>query len=279
MPRKPNNAKESRIRAVGDPWQRVLMLARVLRGPGGCPWDRDQTVETLTPYLQEETYEVVEAVGARDREAYREETGDLMFLVAFLALVGEEEGWGNLDEVADEAVNKLIRRHPHVFGSGKELESEGALRQWEELKRDEKKDPDESTIPSTLGERPLSLPALTAAFRISEKAGAVGFQWEEMRGALRKVEEEIDELRREIEEPNDVQKLENELGDVLYSLVNLARYLKIDPERALRLTMKKFSRRFRYIEEKLFELGKTPASASLEEMDTLWNEAKEKGIS
>jgi MazG family protein len=279
MPRKPNSAKESRIRAVGDPLERVLMLARVLRGPGGCPWDRDQTVETLTPYLQEETYEVVEAVGARDREAYCEEMGDLMFMVAFLALVGEEEGWGNLDEVADEAVNKLIRRHPHVFGDGKELESEGALRQWEELKRDEKKAPDESTIPSTLGKRPLSLPALTAAFRISEKAGAVGFQWEEMRGALRKMEEEIDELRQEIEEQKNTQQLENELGDVLYSLVNLARYLKIDPERALRLTTAKFSRRFRYIEEKLFELGKTPAAASLEEMDALWNEAKEQGIS
>ncbi len=271
--------KEARIRAPQGALERILTLARVLREPGGCPWDRDQTVESLTPYLQEETYEVVEAIGDRDREAYREEMGDLLFMGAFLGLVGEETSWGTLDEVANEVIEKLIRRHPHVFAGGKELEAHGALQQWEEIKRAERSEKDTSSVPSALGKRPAGLPALTTAYRISEKAGAVGFQWKEMEGALEKVEEEIAELRREIKADADSRALEDELGDVLYSVVNLARYLKLDPERALRGTTAKFIRRFQYIEEKLHEKGMTPEVATLEEMDALWNEAKERGSS
>jgi MazG family protein len=268
--------KEARIRAVPGALERVLTLARVLREPGGCPWDRDQTVETLTPYLQEETFEVVEAVGSGNREAFREELGDLLYLVAFLALAGEDTGWGTIDDIADAAVDKLVHRHPHVFGTGPELESDGALRQWEEIKRAEKEP--EGTVPSALGKRPAGLPALTTAFRISEKAGAVGFEWPGVAGALDKLEEEVAELRREVDAEAPRDELENELGDVLYSLVNIARYLKVDPERSLRTTTAKFVRRFRYIEEELHRRGKTPEKATLEEMDALWEEAKGKGI-
>ena len=273
------NSKETQIREVPGALDRVLMLARVLRAPGGCPWDREQTVESLTPYLQEETFEVVEAVGARDQEAFREELGDLVFLVAFLASAGEDQGWGKLDEIADGVVNKLVRRHPHVFGDGNKLGSEGALRQWEEIKQAEKTEEDKSEFSSSLGERPAGLPALTTAFRISEKAGAVGFEWPEINGAIEKLEEEIHELKTEITKNSDSLDLEKELGDVLYSVVNLSRYLKIDPERSLRGATQKFSRRFRYMEQKLFEKGKKPEKSNLAEMDALWNEAKRKGVS
>jgi nucleoside triphosphate diphosphatase len=180
----PPPSPDTPIRNAPPGLERILALARVLRAPGGCPWDREQTVESLTPYLQEETFEVVEAVGARDRGAFREELGDLLFLAAFLALVGEDEGWGSIAEVADGVVEKLVRRHPHVFGEQREIGSEGALRQWEEIKRGEGGTEKEGSIPSSLGKRPAGLPALTAAFRISEKAGAVGFEWPDRKGAL-----------------------------------------------------------------------------------------------
>ena len=278
-PKEPTNTKETQIREVSGALERVLMLARVLRGPGGCPWDNEQTVESLTPYLQEETFEVVDAVGARDREAFREELGDLVFLVVFLAAAGEDQGWGKLDEIADGVVDKLIRRHPHVFGDGESMGSEEALKQWEEIKQAEKTTDDKTRFSSSLGERPAGLPALTTAFRVSEKAGAVGFEWPEMNGALEKLEEEIQELRKEIATRSDSLALEKELGDVLYSVVNLARYLKIDPERSLRGATQKFLRRFRYMEKRLFEKGKKPDKSNLVEMDALWNEAKRNGVS
>jgi MazG family protein len=234
-------------------------------------------VESLTPYLQEETFEVVEAVGERDRAGFREEIGDLLFLVALLALAGEEKGWGTLDEVSDQVVAKLVRRHPHVFGESRQIGSQGALRQWEELKRAEKETRPEE-VPSALGNRPRGLPALTTAFRISEKAGAVGFEWPDRTGALEKLEEEVRELRLELERGAAPEVLEAELGDVLYSAVNIARYLAVDPERALRGTIGKFIRRFRYIEARLHELGRTPETSSLAEMDALWDEAKARGI-
>lgn len=268
--------RAARIRAVANPLDRILMLARVLRGPGGCPWDKDQTVETLTPYLQEEVFEVVERVGTRDREGFREELGDLLFLLGFMVLAAEDGGWTTADEAVNAAVDKLIRRHPHVFGDPRDIGSAGALRQWEELKRAEGAAGTE--IPSALGKRPAGLPALTTAFRISEKAGAVGFEWPDRMGALEKLEEEVGELRRDLERDAPAEAIEAELGDILYSVVNVARYLGVDPERALRATTGKFIRRFRYIEAELHGRGRTPEQSSLEEMDALWNEAKSKGI-
>jgi MazG family protein len=274
-----NSAKQDRLRAIPSPLERVLALARTLREPDGCPWDQEQTVETLTPYLQEETFEVVEAVAERDREAFREELGDLLFLVLFLGAVAEESGWGTLEEVGAGVVEKLVRRHPHVFGEGPEVGSRGALRQWEEIKRDERAEAaPAASVPSALGDRPSGLPALTTAFRISEKAGAVGFQWPDIRGALAKLDEEIGEFREELDAGARPHALEREIGDILYSVVNVARYLRIDPERALRGTTAKFQRRFRYIEGRLHERGLSPERVSLDEMGALWDEAKAEGI-
>jgi len=236
-------------------------------------------VTSLTPYLQEETFEVVEAVADRDPAAFREELGDLLFLVSLLAVVGEETGWGDLGQIADHVVEKLIRRHPHVFAGEESLEAEGALRQWEEIKRAETKRKEPEGPPSALGRRPAGLPALTTAYRISEKAGAVGFAWPAVAGALEKVEEELGELRQAVEGNASEERVEHELGDILYAVVNVARYLSIDPERALRATTARFIRRFQYIEKRLAEKGTTPERSTLAEMDGYWNEAKEKGIS
>jgi len=272
----PPEERAARIRSVASPMERILTLARVLRGPGGCPWDKDQTVESLTPYLQEEVFEVVERVGTRDREGFKEELGDLLFLVGFMVLAAEDGGWTTAEEAVNHAVDKLIRRHPHVFGDPRDIGSAGALRQWEELKRAEGAAGTE--IPSALGKRPAGLPALTTAFRISEKAGAVGFEWPDKTGAIEKLEEEVAELRHDVERNAPAEAIEEELGDVLYSVVNISRYLGVDPERALRATTAKFIRRFRYIEEQLHARGNTPEKSTLEEMDALWNEAKAKGV-
>jgi len=272
----PVHEHERRIRSLEKPLERILELVRVLRGPGGCPWDRDQTLESMTPYLQEETFEVVETIGDGNPEAFREELGDLLFLVLFLAELGEEREWGGVEEAADAVIEKLVRRHPHVFAGGDALESEGALRQWEELKQAEKGLPATAgeEPPSTLGKRPPGLPALTTAFRISEKAGAVGFQWPGVDEALAKLREETGELEREIHRDGDRAAIENELGDVLYSVANIARYLGVDPERALRGTIGKFMKRFRYVESKLHEEGTRTSAAPLDRMTALWEEAK-----
>jgi len=262
---------ERRVRSAPAPLERIHELVRVLRGPAGCPWDREQTLATLTPYLQEETYEVVEAVGATDPDGVREELGDLLFLVLLVSDAAEASGI-TLDSVADAVVDKLVRRHPHVFGGGPGVGSDGALRQWEELKREESSSP--VAARSVLGDRPPGLPALTTAFRISEKAGAVGFQWPTTAQALDKVEEEARELRAEIDAGANPRAVEDELGDLLYAAANLARYLGIDPERALRGTIAKFSRRFRHLESALASGGRTPSDASLNEMQSLWEEAK-----
>ncbi len=270
--------KEASVRAVSSPLERVMAMARMLRSPHGCPWDREQTVRTMTPYLQEETFEVVEAVAAADPAAFREELGDLLFLVLFMAACGEDAGWARVEEIADEVVEKLVRRHPHVFGGGPGLATEGALRQWEEIKRAERFSEASEEAPVTLGRRPAGLPALTTAYRISEKAAAVGFQWPGVERALEKLEEETGEFRAELAGGRREAELEDELGDLLYSVVNLARYLRIDPERALRSTTEKFLRRFRHVEKRLHERGQSPERSTLDEMDALWNEAKERGL-
>ena len=269
-------SKIARVRSPESALERVRSLARLLHGPDGCPWDRDQTVESLTPYLQEETFEVVEAVAARDRDGFGEELGDLLFLVLLLGTVAEDADWPSLDEAADGVVEKLIRRHPHVFGEERNLGTRGAVRQWEEIKREEKEPTrEEGKAPSALGERPVGLPALTTAFRISEKAAAVGFQWPDIGYALKKLREETAEFERELQGEARPEPLEDEIGDLLYSVVNLARYLHIDPERALRRTTRKFTQRFQYVEQKLFERNRRPETATLEEMETLWEQAKE----
>ena len=255
-----------------DAFAKLLAVCRRLRGPEGCPWDREQTLESMTPYVTEEAAEAVEAIGNADRDHAAEELGDLAFLVIFcLELTGERWGLG-LAEAFDRAAEKLIRRHPHVYGEARVADGEAAYRQWQEIKRAEKRD--ESA--SLLGEQPKGLPALTAAYRLQEKAAAVGFDWPTPEGPLAKVREETDEVAQAIgpDASDTTPELARELGDLLFAVVNLSRKLGVDPERELRSTLRRFRDRFRHIERRLAERGRTPGESTLEEMDALWEEAK-----
>jgi tetrapyrrole methylase family protein/MazG family protein len=254
----------------------LVEVCRRLRGPDGCPWDREQTLKSMTPYLTEEAVESSEAIGSGDAAHIAEELGDLAFLVIFcLELLREEHGIDPA-EALERAAQKLIRRHPHVYGDARVEGGEAAYRQWQEIKRAEK---GEGGSPSLLGEQPKGLPALVAAFRIQEKAGAVGFDWPDVNGALRKVREEIGEIEHALGAPEDpapdvTPALASEVGDLLFAVVNVARHLGIDPERELRAALHRFRDRFHHIEQRLGERGSSPAQASLEELDSLWVEAK-----
>lgn len=247
----------------------LVAVCRRLRGPDGCPWDREQTLETMTPYLTEEAAESGEAIAEGDPAAIAEELGDLAFLAVFcLELLGETKRIG-IAEALERAAAKLIRRHPHVYGDARVEGGEAAYRQWQEIKKAEKGD----RGTSLLGETPKGLPALVAAYRVQEKAGAVGFDWPDARGALAKIREEADEIEAEMGADTDRERA-SEVGDLLFAMVNLARHLGVDPERELRAATHRFRDRFQHIERRLAERGATPADATLEEMDALWEEAK-----
>ena len=248
----------------------LVAVCRRLRGPDGCPWDQEQTLQTMTPYLTEEAVESAEAIASGDAEHVAEELGDLAFLAIFcLELLGEQKGPG-LADALERAGAKLIRRHPHVYGDTRLEGGDAAFRQWQEIKKSEKSGKSDASL---LGEQPRGLPALLAAYRTQEKAGAVGFDWPETAGALAKVREELGEIERELE--GDVTPaLAREIGDLLFSVVNVARRLGVDPERELRAATHRFRDRFQHIERRLAERGTTPAQASLAEMDALWDEAK-----
>jgi MazG family protein len=244
---------------------RLIDVIARLRAPGGCPWDREQTERSMAPHLLEECYEAIDAIAAGDREHEREELGDVLMNVAMIAQIGKEAGRYDLEGVAAGIADKLIRRHPHVFGEVKAETSGQVLENWERIKRDEK--PEKKAVLSGV---PKDLPALLKAFRIGEKAARVGFDWPDRRGPREKVTEEVKELDEALAK-GDAAAAEAELGDLLFAIVNLARHAKIDPEVALRTTIDKFVRRFAHVERTLGErLGK----ASLEEMDRAWDEAK-----
>jgi len=254
-------------------FQRLVEISGRLLAEDGCPWDREQTISSITPYLQEETFEILDAVARKDGAALREELGDMFYLLVFAAALGEKAGLDTpIAGILDDVTDKLIRRHPHVFGSADVSETGGAVRQWEEIKKSE------SNSDTVLGNRPPGLPALTTAYRIQEKAAAVRFEWTDVRGALAKLREEISELEELLDRPDAGDGRVDEIGDVLYSVVNVARYIGVDPELALRGTIGKFTNRFRFIEAELRNRGRTPAESDLEEMDALWNEAKRRGI-
>ena len=250
-------------------FEKLVGVCRRLRGPDGCPWDREQTLATMTPYLTEEAVEAVEAIGSGVPADAAEELGDVGFLVIFcLELLGEEHGIG-LAQALDAAADKLIRRHPHVYAGSSVADGTAAFRQWQEIKRAEKGD----RPTSLLGEQPKGLPALVAAFRLQEKAAAVGFDWPTPAGPLAKVREETEEVTAAIDhEAGPAQA--REIGDLLFAVVNLARKLGVDPERELRMTGRRFRERFLHIERRLAESGRTPADSTLAEMDRLWDEAK-----
>jgi len=258
--------------AATDSLQRLLDIMDKLRDPGGCPWDREQTLRTLTPYLLEEAHEVIEAIESGDAEHHKEELGDLLFQIVFQSRIAREEGKFDFAQVCDAIAEKLTRRHPHVFGDVSVSGSKEVVKNWERIKADERKEKGLEKR-SAIGGVPDGLPALVRAERLTEKAGAVGFDWPDVKSVMAKVYEELHELENALESGNR-NELESELGDLLFALANLGRHVKVHPEEALRATLRKFTARFGYIEEKLAERGKTPRESDLAEMDALWNEAK-----
>jgi tetrapyrrole methylase family protein / MazG family protein len=258
--------------------ERLLTVMDKLRDPGGCPWDREQTLRTLTPYLLEEAHEVIEAIESGDVQHHKEELGDLLFQVVFQARIARDEGKFDFAEVCDAIADKLTRRHPHVFGDVSVSGSREVVKNWERIKADERKAKGEAPR-SAIGGVPVGLPALVRAERITEKAGAVGFDWPDVAGVLAKVREELGELESAIQAqppgaPAPDEHVHHELGDLLFALANLGRFTKVHPEEALRGAVRRFESRFQHVEERLREEGRTPRDATLAEMDRYWDEAK-----
>jgi tetrapyrrole methylase family protein/MazG family protein len=246
-------------------------IVAILRSPEGCPWDREQTHQSIRKNLIEETYEVLETIDDDDPDAMCEELGDLLMQIMLHSQMAAEEGYFTVDDVVAGLNEKLIRRHPHVFGEKRAEDADEAFANWQEIKAKEKAAKGIDTAnQSQLAGIPRELPALMYAYKLQKKAAEVGFDWDDIADVLRKVEEEYQELREAAAEERA-----GELGDLLFAVVNLARFYKIDPEEALSLTNRKFQRRFAYIEKKLREAGRTFAETSLEEMDKWWEEAKQ----
>jgi nucleoside triphosphate diphosphatase len=300
---------------TGERFERAVQIMARLRAPGGCPWDREQTFDTIKPYTLEEAYEVLEAIDNRDWPELTGELGDLLLQVLFYSEMAREAGHFSVDDVLDRLSNKLVDRHPHVFGDVKADTSAEVLRNWEALKADEKKKrlaagEDKETenlehAQSVLAGVSSKMPALMEAYKLSSRASRVGFDWPAIEGLFAKLEEETEELREELKTapdgalqistpqitgppgrgiagsgrpqiPPELQaRLEDEVGDLFFVLVNIARYLSLDPESALRKTNRKFKRRFQWMEARLNESGRAPQQASMDELETLWQEAKQ----
>ncbi len=252
---------------LGQKFERLVEIMARLRAPGGCPWDREQTFDTIKPYLLEETYEALEAIDARDWRGLAEELGDLMLEAVFFAQMASEEGTFNIGDSLDAINEKLVRRHPHVFGTGEAKTADAVKKRWDEIKADEKKERGDKPK-GILATVPRNFPALVEAQQISSKVANVGFDWANTDQVLEKLHEELDELA-EARKGESHEELENEIGDILFALVNVARHLKVDPEQALRRSNAKFRRRFGHVESHAALPG-----ATLEEMEALWQEAK-----
>jgi MazG family protein len=256
--------------------QQLTELIETLRSEKGCPWDRKQTVQSMSSYLVEEVYELLEALEAGDAEEVLEEMGDVLFQILFLIQFFREAGHFDLEKVAERNLAKMIRRHPHVFGGANIDTDEEVRRQWREIKANEKEKPVDVSILSSI---PRKLPALMRAYRVSERAGGWGFDWDDVHGVMEKVEEEWAEFKEEIKARNNHpdpsrEHLTLELGDLFFTLVNVGRFLRIHPETALSVSTQKFEKRFQRMEQKLARNGQTPATVSREQLDSLWEEAK-----
>jgi ATP diphosphatase len=296
------------VSTTGERFERAVAIMERLRAPGGCPWDREQTFDSIKPYTLEETYEVLEAIENRDWKELPGELGDLLLQVLFYSEMGKEQGTFSIDDVLDRLSNKLIHRHPHVFGDTKADTSADVKRNWEALKTEERKkrfgenaeapeSKKENAIPlSILAGISSSMPSLLEAHKLSSRAAQVGFDWPNMEGLFDKLGEETAELREHLGEfpspgprpegrgiagsgrpamSQDLrERLEEEVGDLFFVLVNIARYLTIDPESALRKTNRKFRRRFQWMESQLHANGSTLESSSMEELESLWQQAK-----
>ncbi len=249
---------------------RLKRIMDRLRGPDGCPWDREQTFETLSTFLLEETYETLQAMTSGTPAAHREELGDLLFQIVFQARIAKENGQFDLDDVMRGAGDKIVRRHPHVFGEGALATSEQVLAQWEQIKNEERRGrPDASMFDGV----PPQLPALLKALRISSKAARVGFDWPDLHGVMMKFDEETAELRRALQARKRAA-IQEEIGDLLFTLANVARRAGLDPERSLQEANRKFVERFRYVERRLGEEGLKTAPEHRARMEELWEESK-----
>ena len=263
---------------TGAKFERLVDIMARLRGPDGCPWDRKQDLESLKPMLIEEVYEVIDAVDNQDYEGLAEELGDLLLHVVFHAQLGREMNEFGIDDVIDGICDKLIRRHPHVFGNEQAGDADEVVKQWEAIKAREKSEKSRDSSQSVLHDIPAKLPALHEAHKISSRVARAGFDWPEIDRVFDKLHEEIQELREAIALPPGNQAreaLEDELGDALFVMVNIARFLKIDSESALKRANRKFRARFQFIERELAGEGKTLEESSLAEMEAIWQRAKE----
>ena len=292
---------------TGERFERAVAIMARLRAPGGCPWDREQTFDSIKPYTLEEAYEVLEAIDLRDWEELSGELGDLLLQVLFYSEMSKEQGTFTIDDVLEKLSRKLIDRHPHVFGDVQAATSTEVLRNWEAIKAEEKKkrlqmrgvetgqgvEPN----PSVLSSVSSAMPSLMEAHKLSARAARVGFDWPNVDGLFDKLEEETNELREQLDQipapgprpvsngiagsgrtqvPEKLQaRLEEEVGDLFFVLVNIARYLSVDPESALKKTNRKFKQRFQWMEQRLRESGRKPEQATVEELESLWQQAKE----
>jgi MazG family protein len=295
---------------TGERFERAVAIMERLRAPGGCPWDREQTFDSIKPYTLEETYEVLEAIDNRDWSELPGELGDLLLQVLFYSAMAKEEAKFSIDDVLDRLSNKLVDRHPHVFGDVKAETATEVKRNWEALKAREKEKTrsresgeaveggqGRSPFTSILAGISSSMPSMLEAYKISSRAAQMGFDWPNIEGLFDKLAEEVAELREHLRgfpppgprpEARGIAssgrqaiaeelrlRLEEEVGDLLFVLVNIARYLSLDPESALRNTNRKFRRRFESMEKQLCEMGKTPEGASIDELESLWQKAKQ----
>jgi len=295
--------------STGEKFERAVAIMARLRAPGGCPWDREQTFDSIKPFTLEEAYEVLEAIDNRDWDELQGELGDLLLQVLFYAQMAEEEGRFSIDEVLERLSTKLVDRHPHVFGDVKAETASDVLRNWEALKAEEKKKrleagggksaKEAAKAESVLGGVSSAIPALLEAFKLSSRASHVGFDWPNIEGLFEKLSEETGELKKELENfpapgprpaprgvagsrsgavmpPEELKtRLEDEIGDMLFVLVNIARYLSLDPESALKKTNRKFKRRFQWLELEIRRSGRRLEDATLEELEALWQQSKE----
>jgi MazG family protein len=258
---------------AGQKFDRLVEIMARLRAPDGCPWDREQTFDTIKPYTLEETYEVLDAIDARDWPGLAEELGDFMLQAVFYAQMAREAGHFGIGDALDAINEKLVRRHPHIFGDAQAHTAEDVKQRWDQIKAAEKNEAGQT--PKLLLEGvPRSLPALMEAAQISSRAARAGFDWDTAEQVLDKLEEELHELA-EARRTASEEEVEDELGDILFVLVNLARFVRVDPEQALRKSNAKFRRRFAHVEQSLRERGKALTDSNITEMEELWQRAKE----
>jgi MazG family protein len=292
---------------TGELFERAVAIMARLRAPGGCPWDREQTFDSIKPYTLEETYEVLEAIDNRDWDELSGELGDLLLQVLFYSEMSKEQGTFTIDEVLEKLSAKLVNRHPHVFGDVQAETASEVVRNWEAIKAEEKKKrleagggkaaKDADVPASILGGVSTAMPALLEAHKLSSRAAHVGFDWPNVEGLFDKLREETEELREQLADfpapgprpqgrgvagsgkatvPDELRaRLEEELGDLLFVLVNIARYLSLDPESALKKTNRKFKRRFQWMEQRLRDAGRNPEQSTMDELESLWQQAKQ----